>query len=65
MRVLKPVLILIIGISFLLFVNSLNFAVVDKVLVYFGTILFLLMFLVWTVWRKETEEEVDLTFQRY
>jgi len=65
MRILKPAIVLLIGISFILFVSSLNFSETDKTMLYFGGLMFLMLFLVWAIWRTGTKEEVDLTFQNY
>jgi len=65
MRILKPVIVLMIGISFILLVSSLNFSEVDKTLLYLGGLLFVMLFLVWAIWRTGTKEEYDLTFQNY
>ena len=65
MRILKPVLILLVGISLIYFITSLNFSVEDKILMYMGAFLFLMLFLVWAIWRVAKKEEIDLTFESY
>lgn len=65
MRILKPVIVLLIGISLILFVSSLNFSDFDKAILYLGCFLFITLFLVWAIWRTGKKEEYDLTFNNY
>jgi hypothetical protein len=61
----KPVFLILIASAFLLFVSSLNFTETGKFILYMAVFMFMVLFMVYFLNKKEGSEEVDLTFESY